>query len=63
VDKKKTVVGKILQILSHFTWELPQQVVGVLSAEISNVLGGVDNVYKQNGACSLKIGISQLAKR
>jgi hypothetical protein len=50
LDKNKTFLGKVLQIISHFTWELPQQTLGVLTAEITNVLGGIKSVNSQNGA-------------
>ena len=50
VNPNKTVAGKILQVLSHFTWQLPQQLGGVLYAEVANLVGGVESVSKLNGA-------------
>ena len=47
-DSDKTFLGKSLQILSHFTWELPQQIFGVLTAEFSNLIGGIENVDRYN---------------
>jgi RHS repeat-associated protein len=54
VDKNKTFMGKVLQVISHFTWELPQQVVGVLTAEVTNVFGGISSVESKNGALVLQ---------
>jgi len=53
-NKDKTFMGKTLQIISHFTWELPQQFIGIFFAEFTNLVGGIDNVFKySNGAIRL----------
>ncbi len=48
-DKNKTFMGKVLQIISHFTWELPQQLVGVIGAEVTCTLGGIDKMVFEQG--------------
>jgi hypothetical protein len=53
-DKNKSLAGKVLQVLSRFTWELPQQVIGVLIAQSVNVVGGIKNAYSMNGALILE---------
>ena len=53
-DMDKTFVGKALQIISHFTWELPQQIISVLIAQFTNVIGGIESVYRySNGSLLL----------
>jgi RHS repeat-associated protein len=50
-DKNRTIAGKIVQIASHFTWELPQQILGILTAQFTNLFGGVDKVLRySNGS-------------
>ena len=44
-DKSKTLAGKIIQVASHFTWELPQQIVSVITAEFTNLIGGIEGVF------------------
>lgn len=58
VDPNKTVLGKIVQVLSHFTWQLPQQLSGVLYAEALNLFGGVESVSKLNGAVLVRTKFS-----
>lgn len=54
-DSSKTVLGKSLQILSHFTWELPQQIFGLLTAQFTNLIGGIENVHRfSNGSVLLE---------
>ncbi|WP_118976820.1 RHS repeat protein [Taibaiella koreensis] len=52
-DPKKTTLGKILQVASRFTWELPQQLIGVLTAEVTNLFGGIESAENKNGALVL----------
>ncbi|MCG2794172.1 MAG: hypothetical protein L6262_11570 [Weeksellaceae bacterium] len=53
-DSDKTLLGKSLQILGHFTWELPQQLVSLVAGEFTNLLGGIKNVDRySNGAIVL----------
>jgi len=53
-DPSKSFVGKVLQIFGHFTWELPQQFLGILTGEFTNLIGGIESVYKySNGAIVL----------
>jgi hypothetical protein len=54
VGKEKTLVGKAIQLLSRFTWELPQQALGVIAAEVVNVAGGIKNSYFNGGALVLE---------
>ena len=50
-DSNKTFFGKAFQILSHFTWELPQMILGTLTAEITNLVGGIGSVDRySNGS-------------
>ncbi|MCG2794174.1 MAG: type IV secretion protein Rhs [Weeksellaceae bacterium] len=54
-DSDKTLLGKSLQILSHFTWELPQQLFSVIVAEFSNLSGAINSVDRYtNGAIILR---------
>lgn len=50
----KTLAGEILQIVSRFTWQLPQQVLGVLIAETTALFGGVQSVNFAEGATFIK---------
>jgi len=54
VSKNKTLGGKILQVLSHLTWELPQQLAGIVTAEVVNAVGGIKNAYFKDGALVLE---------
>jgi RHS repeat-associated protein len=54
VSKDKTFAGKVVQILSHLTWELPQQLAGILTAEVTNAIGGIKNAYFKDGALVLE---------
>jgi RHS repeat-associated protein len=49
-NPKKTLAGRILQVISHFTWQLPQQVLGVTIAEFSNLFGRVESVTNFKGS-------------
>jgi hypothetical protein len=50
-DQDKTFLGKSLQVFSHFTWELPQQILSIFTAQFTNFIGGVESVYRySNGA-------------
>lgn len=43
-DAKRSVVGRICQLLSRFTWELPQTLVGWGYSAMRAVVGQVDRV-------------------
>jgi RHS repeat-associated protein len=49
VDKNKTGAGKALQLASHFTWELPQQLLGVLYGGVENI-AGINSIRFHKGA-------------
>jgi hypothetical protein len=44
------LAGKIPQVVSHFPWQLPQQIGGILYAETANLFGGVESVTSLKGA-------------
>jgi hypothetical protein len=57
-DRDKTFAGKALQILSHFTWELPQQIIGLFTGQFVNLIGGIESVDRYtNGSIVLKSGL------
>ena len=49
-DKRKSFWGQSWELLSRFTWQLPQTMVGHTYAHISNHVGQVDNVDYWGGA-------------
>lgn len=44
------VRGNFGQIISKFTWQLPQQALGVLGGNIRNFAGDIRNISHSNGA-------------
>ena len=52
-DKNKSFGGKVLQLLSRFTWELPNTVAGFVTAESTNVVANVNWVDFEAGATVL----------
>jgi hypothetical protein len=46
--------GNIGQIISRFTWELPQTILGYAYVQVANVAGKVDNVQYYGGATVIK---------
>lgn len=46
--------GNIGQIISRFTWELPQTFLGYAFGQVANVAGKVDNVSYYGGATVIK---------
>lgn len=42
--------GTFGQILSKFTWELPQQLAGVVSGHVHNMVGNINSVTHRQGA-------------
>lgn len=54
-DKNKNFGGKVWQLISRFTWELPQTIVGFITAQGANILGKVDNVSYKAGATVLRM--------
>lgn len=56
-DKNKGFLGGAFEIISRFTWQLPQTIIGFLSAHSLNtfqIKGGVDSVDYLHGATVLK---------
>ena len=49
-DPNRTIVGRGLQLLSRWTWELPQTLAGKTFSHTRNIFGGVDNVEYYGGA-------------
>ncbi len=49
-DPNRTIAGRGLQLLSRWTWELPQTVLGKAASHSRNWLGQVDNVDYYGGA-------------
>lgn len=52
-DKNKSLGGKALQLLSRFSWELPNTLAGVTTAELTNVFVNVNWVDYEAGATVL----------
>lgn len=52
-DKNKSFGGQALQLLSRFTWELPNTVAGFVTAESTNVVANVNWVDYEAGATVL----------
>lgn len=52
-DKNKSFGGKILQLLSRFTWELPNTAAGFITSEITNTFSNVNWVDYEGGATVL----------
>src|SRR5690554_3835704 len=55
-DKNKSFGGQALQLLSRFTWELPNTVAGFVTAESTNVVANVNWVDYEAGATVLNTG-------
>jgi hypothetical protein len=53
-DKDKSFLGKVGQIASRFTWELPQTVAGFGYNQLANVFGNVTGVEHYGGATAVK---------
>src|SRR5450759_3924560 len=49
-DPHRTIVGRGLQFLSRWTWELPQTVLGKTISHVRNMTGNVDDVSYYGGA-------------
>ncbi len=49
-DPHRTIVGRGLQLLSRWTWELPQTLIGKGASHIRNMTGNVDDVSYYGGA-------------
>ena len=49
-DPNKTFGGRVLEILSRFTWQAPQTLLGYSGSVIHNLLGGVKSVVYYGGA-------------
>ena len=49
-DPNRTIAGKGLQLLSRWTWELPQTLLGKGASHIRNMTGNVDDVSYYGGA-------------
>ncbi|MBX2895773.1 MAG: hypothetical protein KF763_10045 [Cyclobacteriaceae bacterium] len=49
-DPRKTKAGNALQMASRLTWQLPQQLLGVLYVETANLVGMVESVSSLKGA-------------
>ena len=42
--------GRFSQIVSKFTWELPQQLAGVVAGHVNNILGNIESISHSQGA-------------
>jgi RHS repeat-associated protein len=49
-DPNKSFGGRVWEVLSRFTWQLPQTLVGFSYAQVSNLAGQVDKVEYWGGA-------------
>ncbi len=49
-DPNRNDLGRGLQLISRWTWEVPQTMVGKLFSHTRNIFGGVDNVEYYGGA-------------
>ncbi len=45
--------GNLSQVLSKWTWELPQSIIGNITANGANILGKIDNVTHMDGMLAL----------
>lgn len=50
LDSNKSFLGKIWQLISRFTWELPQTLIGITYSQVSNTSWQVDHVGYWGGA-------------
>jgi RHS repeat-associated protein len=58
-DKHKSFFGKVGQLLSRFTWELPNTLVGFTFAHASNSIWNVNSVEYYGGATALNVGYKE----
>ncbi|MBI4649586.1 MAG: RHS repeat-associated core domain-containing protein [Bacteroidia bacterium] len=49
-DPNRTIAGRGLQLLSRFTWEVPQMHFGLIASHARNITGNVTNVDYYGGA-------------
>ncbi len=42
--------GSFRQIVSKFTWELPQQLAGVFAGHVNNIIGNIEDISHSQGA-------------
>lgn len=49
-DPNRTIAGRGLQLISRWTWELPQTILGKGYSRIRNITGNVDDVSYYGGA-------------
>jgi len=55
-DHNRTFFGQVLQLLSRFTWESGQNVLGNLASHVRNLTGSVSNVEYYDGATLVNQG-------
>jgi RHS repeat-associated protein len=53
-DPDKTLGGKILQVASKLTWELPQSLGGVLSGHLVGYANGIEEITNYHGATLIR---------
>ena len=53
-DPDKTLGGKILQVASKLTWELPQTLGGVLSGHLVGYANGIEEITNYHGATLIR---------
>jgi len=54
-DPNRSDLGRVLQFISRFTWELPQTIVGHTTSHIVNILGNVRSVSYYGGATAVEM--------
>jgi RHS repeat-associated protein len=55
-DKHKSFFGQVGQLLSRFTWELPNTITGFTASHITNAVANVNSVDYEAGATVLNVG-------
>ncbi len=49
-DSHKSTMGQVWEVVSRFTWQLPQTIVGDLTASLTNAIGFVNEVNYFHGS-------------
>lgn len=60
-DRNRSFLGQVGQILSRFTWQLPNTAVGFTTAHGANMIGNVNSVEHEAGATVLNYGNKEFA--
>ena len=55
-DTNRTFFGQIIQVISRFTWQLPNTLIGLTVSLVANILGRVNFVDHHGGATVINYG-------